>query len=103
MVRDTAGVPCLAEVAGAPLTEREAISNAAVLMFGGIETTEGMIANAVLHLARLEAQVAVDTMLARLRGLRLDPRYPSTPQGLVFRKPPELRVCWDTAGPGAAS
>ena len=31
--------------------EREAVvSNAAVLMFGGIETTEGMIANAVLHL-----------------------------------------------------
>jgi hypothetical protein len=35
----------LAEVAGS-LTEAEAISNAAVLMFGGIETTEGMIANA---------------------------------------------------------
>ena len=34
----------------APLTEAEAISNAAVLLFGGIETTEGMIANAVLHL-----------------------------------------------------
>ena len=25
-------------------------SNAAVLLFGGIETTEGMIANAILHL-----------------------------------------------------
>ena len=32
------------------LTARETISNAAVLMFGGIETTEGMIANALLHL-----------------------------------------------------
>src|ERR1700733_8212204 len=39
----------LAEAAG-PLTEAEAISNASVLLFGGIETTEGMIANAVLHL-----------------------------------------------------
>ena len=48
------------------------------------------------HLARLEAQVAVDTVLARLPGLRLDPRYPSAPRGLVFRKPPDLRVCWDT-------
>jgi cytochrome P450 len=185
----------LAEVTG-PLTEAEVISNAAVLMFGGIETTEGMIANALLHLlsspaqlglvladrglvpaaveeslrlepaaavvdryatadtrlggaairagdqvtvsiaganrdpaifgdpasfdvrrpnagrhlafahgphfclgahlARLEAQVAVDTVLARLPGLRLDPRYPSAPHGLVFRKPPDLRVCWDT-------
>jgi cytochrome P450 len=178
-----------------PLTEAEAISNAAVLMFGGIETTEGMIANALLHLlshpralelvradrglipaaieeslrlepaaavvdryatadtvlaglpiragdqvtvsiaaanrdpsvfpgpdafevrrpnaaqhlafahgphfcigahlARLEARVAVDTVLRRLPRLRLDPRYVSAPRGLVFRKPPDLRVRWD--------
>jgi len=178
-----------------PLTEAEAISNAAVLMFGGIETTEGMIANALLHLlwnpygleliradrslipaaieeslrlepaaavvdryatadvvlagapiragdqvtvsiaaanrdpsafpdpdafnvrrpnaaqhlafahgphfcigahlARLEAQVAVDTVLQRLPRLRLDPRYGSAVRGLVFRKPPDLRVRWD--------
>lgn len=32
------------------LSTDEVISNAAVLMFGGIETTEGMIANALLHL-----------------------------------------------------
>jgi cytochrome P450 len=32
------------------LERAEVVSNAAVLMFGGIETTEGMIANAVLHL-----------------------------------------------------
>jgi hypothetical protein len=32
------------------LTRAEVVSNAAVLLFGGIETTEGMIANAVLHL-----------------------------------------------------
>ena len=189
----------LAETAGpqaeAPLTEAEAISNAAVLMFGGIETTEGMIANALLHLlsspgqlalvlgdpglgpaaveeslrlepaaavvdryatagtrlgeagiragdqvtvsiaganrdpavfgdpdafdlrrpgagrqlafahgphfclgahlARLEAQVAVETVLARLPGLRLDPGHASAPRGLVFRKPPDLHAQWD--------
>ena len=194
------GGSLLAEVTGpmaeAPLAEEEAISNAAVLMFGGIETTEGMIANALLHLlsspaqlalvladpalvpvaveeslrlepaaavvdryatadtrlgdagiragdqvtvsitganrdpavfadpdafdvrranagrhlafahgphfclgahlARLEAQVAVGTLLARLPRLRLDPGYPSAPRGLVFRKPPALRVRWDT-------
>ena len=189
------GGSLLAEVTG-PLAEEEAISNAAVLMFGGIETTEGMIANALLHLlsspaqlalvladpglvpaaveeslrlepaaavvdryatvgtrlggaaiqagdqvtvsitganrdpavfadpdvfdvrranagrhlafahgphfclgahlARLEAQVAVGTVLARLPRLRLDPGYPSAPRGLVFRKPPALRVRWDT-------
>jgi cytochrome P450 len=32
------------------LTNDQVVSNAAVLLFGGIETTEGMIANAVLHL-----------------------------------------------------
>jgi len=187
----------LADVTG-PLTEDEAISNAAVLLFGGIETTEGMITNAALHLlsapgeldlvradrglvpaaieeslrlepaaavvdryatrdtrlggarigagdqvtvsitaanrdprmfkdpdtfqvrrpdvarhlafahgphfclgahlARLEAQVAVETLLDRLPGLRLDPGSPSTPRGLVFRKPPELRVRWAPPG-----
>ena len=189
------GDSLLAEVTG-PLAEQEAISNAAVLMFGGIETTEGMITNALLHvlsspaqlalvladpglvpaaveeslrlepaaavvdryatvgtrlggapiqagdqvtvsitganrdpavfadpdvfdvrranagrhlafahgphfclgahLARLEAQVAVGTLLARLPRLRLDPGYPGAPRGLVFRKPPALRVRWDT-------
>ncbi|TDE30087.1 cytochrome P450 [Actinomadura sp. 6K520] len=34
----------------AGLTAAEVVANAAVLMFGGIDTTEGMIANAVLHL-----------------------------------------------------
>ena len=32
------------------LTAREIVSNAAVLLFGGIETTEGMIVNALYHL-----------------------------------------------------
>jgi cytochrome P450 len=42
----------LAEAARAPegLLEDEVVSNAAVLMFGGIDTTEGMIVNAVRHL-----------------------------------------------------
>ncbi len=34
------------------LTREELTSNAAVVLFGGIETTEGMIANALLHLLR---------------------------------------------------
>jgi cytochrome P450 len=184
----------LAEVTG-PLTETEAISNAAVLMFGGIETTEGMIANLVLHLltepgqlglvradrslvpaaieeslrlepaaavvdryatgdtrlggariragdqvtvslaganrdpevftepdrfdvlrpnaarhlafahgphfclgahlARLEVGIALETLLDLLPRLRLDPGCPAAPRGLVFRKPPDLRVRWD--------
>jgi cytochrome P450 len=186
----------LADVTGA-LTADEAISNAGVLLFGGIETTEGMIANAMLHLlsspgelefvradrglipaaieeslrlepaaavvdryatsdtqlggariragdqvtvsiaganrdprifddpdefqirrpnatrhlafahgphfclgahlARLEARIAVATLLDLLPELRLDEPYPATPRGLVFRKPTDLRVRWSTA------
>ncbi|HET7243719.1 MAG TPA: cytochrome P450 [Streptosporangiaceae bacterium] len=180
--------------AGAPaLTTAEVISNAAVIMFGGIETTEGMISNVILHLLRHPAQLALvredpglvpgaveeslrlepaaavvdryatrdvtlggariragdlvtvslagagrdpavypdpDTFdvrrsnartnlafahgphfclgahLARLEAqaaaravltlpeLRLDPAHPAAPRGLVFRKPPSLRVRW---------
>jgi cytochrome P450 len=32
------------------LSREESVSNAAVMLFGGIETTDGMIANAVMHL-----------------------------------------------------
>ena len=46
------------------------------------------------HLARLEAQAAVRAVLT-LPGLRLDPEHPAAPRGLVFRKPPSLRVLWD--------
>jgi len=195
LLAEAAGPQAGAALTEARLTAEEAISNAAVLMFGGIETTEGMIANALLHLlsspaqlalvlagpglvpaaveeslrlepaaavvdryatagtrlgeagiragdqvtvsiaganrdpavfgdpdafdlrrpnagrqlafahgphfclgahlARLEAQVAVETVLARLPGLRLDPGHASAPRGLVFRKPPDLRAQWD--------
>jgi cytochrome P450 len=47
------------------------------------------------QLARTEAVAAVSALLDRLPGLRLDPDRPSAPQGLVFRKPPTLHVCWD--------
>ncbi|PBC65423.1 cytochrome [Streptomyces sp. Tue6028] len=47
------------------------------------------------HLARLETRVCLLALLDRLPGLRLDPASPTTPRGLVFRKPPALRVRWD--------
>jgi cytochrome P450 len=49
-----------------------------------------------MHLARLEARVALTQVLERLSGVRLDPRSGSAPEGLVFRKPPALRVQWET-------
>ena len=47
-----------------------------------------------MHLARLEAHTAVGRLLRRLPGLRLDREHPSAARGLVFRKPPALRVLW---------
>jgi cytochrome P450 len=44
---------------GNALSTGEVISNAAVLMFGGIETTEGMIANALLHLLSHPGQLSL--------------------------------------------
>jgi cytochrome P450 len=61
------------------LTRAEVVSNAAVLMFGGIETTEGMITNAVLHLLANPAQRALveedRTLLQNAveESLRLEP------------------------------
>ncbi|MEU9166320.1 cytochrome P450 [Streptomyces sp. NPDC048420] len=61
------------------LTLPEVASNAAVLMFGGIETTEAMITNALLHLLRDTDQLAlVQQDFALLDGaieesLRLEP------------------------------
>ena len=49
----------------------EVVSNAAVMMFGGIETTEGMIANLVFHLlANGEAQIVPNAVE---ESLRLEP------------------------------
>jgi cytochrome P450 len=47
-----------------------------------------------MHLARLEAVTAIERLLERLPGLRLDPAFPTAPRGLVFRKPPALHVLW---------
>lgn len=49
-----------------------------------------------MHLARLEARIALAAVLRRLPGVRLDPARPAEPRGLVFRKPPELHVVWDS-------
>jgi cytochrome P450 len=61
------------------LSTREAVSNAAVLMFGGIETTEGMIGNVILHLLSHPDQLALvradDSLVPNAveESLRLEP------------------------------
>ena len=58
--RDTSSSLVAAAATGAAgLTRDEVVSNVAVLLFGGIETTEGMIANAVLHLLDNPAELAL--------------------------------------------
>jgi cytochrome P450 len=49
----------IAEAAGAGLGTDEVVANAAVLMFGGIETTEGMITNCLWHLLTNPSQLAL--------------------------------------------
>ena len=48
-----------------------------------------------MHLARMEMKVALDGVLDRLTGLRLDPEAPP-PQivGTAFRSPDSLPVVW---------
>jgi cytochrome P450 len=47
------------------------------------------------HLARLEARVAVRTLLERLKNLRLDPAEESYMVGMAFRSPDRLMVQFD--------
>jgi cytochrome P450 len=80
-LRGDPGSSLVAAAAGdaGSLTDAEVVSNAAVLMFGGIETTEGMIANAVLHLlSHPEQRALVESdrdLLANAieESLRLEP------------------------------
>jgi cytochrome P450 len=83
------------EIAAGKLAGEEAISNAAVIMFGGIETTEGLILNALWHLltnpASLEEVRAQPDLAAAAveESLRLEPaatrvdRYATRATGLA--------------------
>ncbi|MER5198366.1 cytochrome P450 [Streptomyces sp. NPDC002755] len=73
------GASSLLVSAAGQLTVPEVASNAAVLMFGGIETTEAMITNALLHLLLHPDQLALVRADAALldgaieESLRLEP------------------------------
>ena len=51
-----------------------------------------------VHLARLEARVALRALLHGLPALRLDPERPAQVRGLVFRKPVRLDAVWEISG-----
>ncbi|HET6296267.1 MAG TPA: cytochrome P450 [Kribbella sp.] len=69
----------IAEAAHAGLDTDDVVANAAVLMFGGIETTEGMITNALWHLLTNRSQLGLvladPTLLPNAieESLRLEP------------------------------
>ncbi len=73
------GRDSLLTVAAGSLADGEVVSNAAVLLFGGIETTEGLISNGVWYLLgdrRATGEVAADPRLAEAaieEALRLEP------------------------------
>jgi cytochrome P450 len=81
-VRDTltaGNEPSLVAAAASSLTPAEIVSNYAVMLFGGIETTEGLISNTIWYLLGDEAataEVAADRALldgAVEEALRLEP------------------------------
>lgn len=47
-----------------------------------------------MDLARLETLIGVRTLLVELPDLALDEQHPTTPSGLVFRKPQTLHAHW---------
>jgi cytochrome P450 len=80
VIRRPGGTSLLAVAArDAGLTVTEVVSDAAVMLFGGIETTEGMISNALWHLLTHPAQAAALTADRSLldgaidESLRLEP------------------------------
>ncbi|WP_229695410.1 cytochrome P450 [Streptomyces lacrimifluminis] len=75
-------------------------SNVAVLMFGGIETTEAMITNALLHLFRHPAQLTlvrddVDLLDGAIESHRASnpapPSWTATPPGTTVLGPAAIR------------
>ena len=48
-----------------------------------------------VHLARLEARVALAALVRGLPGLAPDPDFPAQVRGLVFRKPVRLDAIWE--------
>jgi cytochrome P450 len=49
-------------------------------------------------LARLEGEIGLRVLLARLPDLALDRSHPSAPRGYEFRKPSELVLRWNSCG-----
>ncbi len=46
------------------------------------------------NLAKLEARIAVESLLDRLPALAIDPARPATPRGYEFRQPKSMHMVW---------
>lgn len=49
-----------------------------------------------LHLARLEAEIAINQLMSRLPGYRFDSVHPVEVRGYEFRQPQSLHLLWQT-------
>jgi cytochrome P450 len=49
-----------------------------------------------VNLARLQGQLALQSLFQRLPQMRLDPQRPAEPVGFNFRRPPHLHVTWSS-------
>jgi cytochrome P450 len=47
------------------------------------------------HLAKVEVRIGLETLLGRLRNVRLERSLTTPPSGYEFRQPRRLTVCWD--------
>jgi len=48
------------------------------------------------HLARAEARIALEKLLSRLKGCKMDPENPTKPEGYEFHQPRKFSLVWDT-------
>ena len=85
------------------LSTAEIISNAAVLMFGGIETTEGMIANAAWHLLSHRDQLDLVRADPGLLPLAIEESLRLEPAAAVVDRYATRDVELGDAQPGAAA
>lgn len=48
------------------------------------------------HLAKTEVRIGLETLLGRLRNLRIERSMTQPPSGYEFRQPRKLTLCWDS-------
>ena len=85
------------------LERAEVVSNAAVMLFGGIETTEGMIANAAWHLLSNRDELALVTADRRRLPNAIEESLRLEPAAAMVDRYATADVSWATPRSAGAS